>query len=150
MIRRFDTPPLPYQRYRLRQGAYAVLCRNGRILLTHQDGPTPEWQLPGGGLDPGESPVAALHREVREETGFHVAPPRLIGSFRRFVYMPEYQIFAEKLCRVYLARPTLRLGPPTEPGHTTAWMSPQHALEALANPGDRAMLALAHRRNWLT
>lgn len=27
------------------------------------------WQWPQGGIDPGEAPVAALHREVAEETG---------------------------------------------------------------------------------
>ncbi|GAA6524426.1 (deoxy)nucleoside triphosphate pyrophosphohydrolase [Intrasporangium sp. DVR] len=30
------------------------------------------WELPGGKVDPGESPLSALHREVREELGVRV------------------------------------------------------------------------------
>ena len=36
------------------------------------------WQLPGGGLNPGESPSEALIREVAEETGQVVRINRLI------------------------------------------------------------------------
>ncbi len=32
------------------------------------------WTLPGGGIDHGEDPRAALVREVYEETGLHVVP----------------------------------------------------------------------------
>ena len=38
------------------------------LLLTHQNAPEPEFQLPGGGIDPDEHPIKALHREVMEET----------------------------------------------------------------------------------
>ena len=30
---------------------------------------TPAWQMPQGGIDPGESPAQAAERELREETG---------------------------------------------------------------------------------
>ncbi len=143
MIRRYGESVKAAQRYRRRPGVYGVLLAEDRVLLTHQAEPVPEFQLPGGGIDPGEHPIAALHREVFEETGWHIGPPRLIGTYRRFTYMPEYDKWAEKVCAIYLARPTLRLGPPSEAGHTAIWASRAEALELVTNVGDRMMLARA-------
>lgn len=137
MIRRFGATPHSETRYRLRPGVYAVLARDGRLLLTHQSEPVPEYQLPGGGIDPDESPLRALHREVLEETGWRIARARRIGAFRRFTYMPEYDLWAEKLCHIYLACPARRTGPPCEPGHRAVWMSPVEAAQRLGNAGDR-------------
>jgi 8-oxo-dGTP diphosphatase len=137
MIRRFGEAVRLDQRYELRPGAYAVLIRDGKLLLTHQAEPQSEVQLPGGGIDPGESPVQALHREVFEETGWHIANPRRLGAFRRFTYMPEYDRWAEKVCHIYRARPVLCRGAPTEKHHTAIWSSPEVAAGILANAGDR-------------
>lgn len=137
MIPRFGSSPRPGQTYVRRAGAYALLPRGGRLLLTLQCDPDPDLQLPGGGIDPGESPLTALHREVMEETGWRIAAPRRVGAFRRFTYMPEYDLWAEKICLIYTARPVLRLGPPTEEGHDALWMTPDRAARALCNPGDR-------------
>jgi 8-oxo-dGTP diphosphatase len=145
MIRRYGEPVTPGQRYRRRPGVYAVLLRGDSILATFQQAPVPEFQLPGGGIDAGEQPVAALHREVIEETGWKIDVIRRIGAFRRFTYMPEYDLWAEKLCTVYLARPVLRLGPPSEAGHTAVWLPVDEAVARLGNPGDRAMLAALTR-----
>lgn len=141
MIRRFDQPPEPGRRYVRRPGVYAILWRDGEVLLTHQADPVPEYQLPGGGIDAGEHPIPALHREVREETGWTVRIQRRLGAFRRFTYMPEYDLWAEKLCTVYLAMPARPLGPPTEPGHTAVWTRPDVAARILGNPGDRHFLS---------
>ena len=143
MIRRFGEAVKSGQRYRRRPGVYAVLLVGDEILATHQAEPLPEFQLPGGGIDPGEHPIAALHREVFEETGWRIAIDRQVGCFRRFTYMPEYDRWAEKVCTVFLARPVRKLGPPSEAGHTAVWMSVDMALRQLGNVGDRAMLALA-------
>ena len=102
--------------------------------------PVPELQLPGGGIDPGESPVQALHREVLEETGWRIRPQRRLGVYRRFTFMPDYDKWAEKLCMIYLARPVLCYGPPSEPGHTALWMQAGAAVRALDNEGDRHFL----------
>ncbi|MCT8158558.1 NUDIX hydrolase [Pseudoruegeria sp. SHC-113] len=140
MIRRFGDTPDPSRRYRQRPGVYAILPIDGQILLTFQDAPTPEFQLPGGGIDPGESPLAALHREVFEETGWRITAPRRLGAFRRFTYMPDYDLWAEKLCHIYCATPTLRLGAPSEPGHTALILPTAEAINRLANEGDRHFL----------
>lgn len=146
MILRFGLPPRPGQRYPLRPGAYAILAREGRLLLTHQAEPVPELQLPGGGLDPGESPLAALHREIFEETGWSVGGLRRLGTYRRFAVMPESGIATEKLCSVWIGRPVMRRGPPREAGHSACWRDPAAALAELADPGARIWLVRALRR----
>lgn len=140
MIKRYGEPVHPHQRYTHRPGAYAILPRDGRVLITHQAEPEPEFQLPGGGIDPGEGPVAALHREVFEETGYVITRARRLGAYRRFAYMPEYDLWAEKIAHIYVAFPVRPLGPPSEPGHSAHWVTPQQALEILANEGDHDFL----------
>ncbi len=140
MIRRYGDPAQSGQKYRRRPGAYAILQRGSDLLLTFQADPKPEFQLPGGGIDPGESPVRALHREVYEETGWHISPPRKLGTFRRFAYMPEYDMWAEKIAHIYLVHPTLCIGPPTEAGHTAVWCDMTQALDLLANEGEQDVL----------
>ncbi|MDO6727074.1 NUDIX hydrolase [Cognatishimia sp. 1_MG-2023] len=141
MIRRFGTPPEAERRYIRRPGAYVVLLQGDDMLVTREDrsdvGIAPEFQLPGGGIDPGESPIPALHREVMEETGWTMASPRRLGAFRRFVFMPEYDLWADKICTIYVARPVRRFGPPLEDGHTAIWMPRDQATRLLANVGDR-------------
>lgn len=139
-MRRYGEPVRPDRRYRVRPGAYAILLRGSDVLLTHQMTPEPEYQLPGGGIDPGESPLQALHREVAEETGWRIGSARRIGVYRRFVYMPDYDIWAEKICQIFLANPVRRLGPPTEACHTAVWLPAEQAMRRVASPGDAAVL----------
>lgn len=59
---------------RTRKLVVAALCRDesGRILLTQRRADQPMglyWEFPGGKVEPGEAPVAALERELREELG---------------------------------------------------------------------------------
>lgn len=143
MIRRYGEAVKVGQTYQRRPGAYAILSRGSQILTTVQFGAETEIQLPGGGIDPGEAPLPALHREVLEETGWRMTVTRKLGVFRRFTFMPEYGIWAEKLCHIYLGRPTLRMGPPVEEDHIPLWISPSDAAVELANEGDRAFLS-----NW--
>lgn len=141
MIRRYGEPRNANTVYRLRIGIYAILPNGGEVLLTHQAKPIPEFQLPGGGVDPGESMMTALHREVMEETGWRIAGARRLGAFRRFTYMPEYDLWAEKLCQVYVARPIRQVMDPSEPGHTAIWTRAETAKQIIGNDGDRAFLA---------
>ena len=140
MIRRYGEAVGQGISYRRRPGVYAVLPLDGRVLTTFQAAPVPEFQLPGGGIDPGEHPLAALHREVFEETGWRIAAPRRVGVYRRFTWLPDYNFHAEKVCTVYVARPVRPHGPPSEPGHSAVWLDAEEALALLGGEGDRAML----------
>lgn len=140
-MRRYGEPVRADRSYRTRAGAYGVIRDGGDILVTEQRDPVPEFQLPGGGIDPGEGPLQALHRECLEETGWRIRIERRLGAFQRFTYMPEYDLWARKVCHVYLARPTLRHGDPREPGHTALWMPLDTARRMLGNEGDRSFLA---------
>lgn len=62
---------VPFQRV----AVYAVVRSERGVLLAQNSARTNAegtWGLPGGGLDPGELPEAALHREVWEETGHEI------------------------------------------------------------------------------
>jgi len=142
-MRRFGEPARPGQTYVTRPGVYAVILDGADVLVTEQDAEVPELQLPGGGIDPGESPLAALHRESLEETGWRLQVLRRLGAYQRFTFMPEYDLWARKVCHIYLARPTLRMGAPREPGHTAIWMPATTAARLLTNTGDRAFLKAA-------
>ncbi|MFH8799514.1 NUDIX hydrolase [Streptomyces sp. NPDC017936] len=78
-------------RKKLRVAAYAVCVRDGRLLLARSpasDG-TPEWVLPGGGVEHGEHPHDTVVRELDEETGYRIEVTGLLGvdsfhhTFRR-------------------------------------------------------------------
>jgi ADP-ribose pyrophosphatase YjhB (NUDIX family) len=62
-----------------------VLDASGRLLLVRRGRPPAQgrWSLPGGRVEPGETPAQAAVREVREETGLDVVVSRLVGSVRR-------------------------------------------------------------------
>jgi len=135
-MRRFGESFDARQHYTLRPGAYAILHVGRRVLLTFQNAPQPELQLPGGGIDPGEHTLPALHREIQEETGWRAAELVRQGVYKRFVYMPEYDLWAEKHCTIYAGRPARNLNTPLEDGHTAVWCDASEAVELLANEGD--------------
>jgi 8-oxo-dGTP pyrophosphatase MutT (NUDIX family) len=69
----------------------AVLVRDeaGRILLVrHAD--LGRWLLPGGAVEPDETPAEAAAREALEETGLEVETGRLLGAFGGPPFRTEY------------------------------------------------------------
>ena len=69
-----------------RVAAYAVVRSSRGVLMTELSESTNAagmWNLPGGGLDPGEDPAVAVVREVHEETGQHVSDVRLLTVMTR-------------------------------------------------------------------
>ena len=78
-------------------GVFAILFdADGRVLLCHRRD-LDLWNLPGGGLEPGETPWDGVAREVEEETGLQVAVDRLAGIYSK----PEVdEIVFSFVCRV--------------------------------------------------
>jgi ADP-ribose pyrophosphatase YjhB (NUDIX family) len=54
-------------------------AHNRVMLARHAEGDV--WLLPGGGIEPGETPADAAVREMFEETGLVVRLTRLVGVF---------------------------------------------------------------------
>ena len=63
----------------------AVVVSDGRLLLVRRGRPpgAGEWSVPGGRVEAGEPVVAAVRREVREETGIEVRCGDLLGWVER-------------------------------------------------------------------
>ena len=66
-----------------RVGAFAIIFDDeGRVLVSRRVD-SGWFNLPGGGVDPGESVPEGLIREVREETGLEVEVGRLVGVYSK-------------------------------------------------------------------
>ena len=59
----------------------AIFDHEGHILCVKRAYGPQNWTTPGGRVESGESPIAALEREVREETGYIVQAQRLLGAY---------------------------------------------------------------------
>jgi 8-oxo-dGTP pyrophosphatase MutT (NUDIX family) len=72
------------QTFRAGVGA-VILNEDGKVLgLERKDIPG-AWQLPQGGLDENETPVEAVKREIREETGIETRDLELLASMPRWL-----------------------------------------------------------------
>jgi 8-oxo-dGTP diphosphatase len=85
-----------FRDYDTRLAAYAVIEqeRGGRthvLLALWNEGPTPKWTMPGGGVELEETVEQAAVREVREETGYDVELGPLLGV-HTFVLPPHVRI----------------------------------------------------------
>lgn len=81
------------------QSVLAVVFSDDRksvLLVERRD--IPVWVLPGGGIDPNETPEIAITREVTEETGYHVKLVRKVGEYEpinrlsKFTHVFECQV----------------------------------------------------------
>ncbi len=70
------------------QVAAGILEKDNRILICRRRADQPhagKWEFPGGKLEPGETPEAALIRELREELGIEASSPREVTRYE-FAY----------------------------------------------------------------
>ena len=69
-------------------GASFVLCRRSAGLNRH----AAQWALPGGRLDPGESPIEAALRETDEEVGLRLEESAVLGVLDDYATRSGYVI----------------------------------------------------------
>lgn len=120
--------------------ACALIDSDGRVLLARR----PEgkkmaglWEFPGGKLQPGETPEAALIRELREELGIDVAASCLAAfAFASHGYEHFHLLMPLYLCRRWRGQPK-----PLE-GQGLAWVRPENLTEYKMPPADRPLIPL--------
>lgn len=74
----------PYDYLEIREGVSILPVHKGNILLQRQyryPVRSWQWELPGGFIDPGETPEEAAVRELEEETGYSVLKLHSLGAF---------------------------------------------------------------------
>jgi len=115
--------------------AGGVVVREGSVLLVHRTQHN-DWSLPKGKLDPGETPLAAAVREVREETGYEVTAGPLAGSIAYVVNDTP------KVVLYWLMTPKGRPRPVQDPSEINGlrWVAAEEALRLLTYPLERDLL----------
>ncbi len=111
--------------------AAALVRGDGQVLVQQR----PEgrsmaglWEFPGGKVEPGELPEAALVRELREELGIDIDPPALApAGFASAPVGSRHMILLLYICRSWAGEP--------RPLHASAlqWARP-HEMRGLAMP----------------
>jgi 8-oxo-dGTP pyrophosphatase MutT (NUDIX family) len=101
--------------------------------------------LPKGHVDPGESPLQAATREVREETGVLAEPIRKLGS-SRYWYRRDGRPTPKTVTFYLFAYVSGDIADHDDEVLEARWIDLREALTALSYEGERAMieLALAH------
>ena len=87
--------------------------------------------LPGGGVDPGETAVEALTRELREELGFTLLSARFFAAAEQYHWSPHYQRHHRNIGQFFEVEARAPESPPTIPDHVLSALDAGHALGAV-------------------
>jgi 8-oxo-dGTP diphosphatase len=120
--------------------AVVLVDADGRVLLAQR----PEgksmaglWEFPGGKVDPGETPEAALIRELAEELGIDVAASCLAPfTFASHAYPDFHLLMPLYVCRKWSGIPLAR------EGQCFAWVRPARLGEYPMPPADKPLVAM--------
>jgi 8-oxo-dGTP diphosphatase len=120
--------------------AVVLVDPDGRVLLAQR----PEgkamaglWEFPGGKVDPGETPEAALIRELAEELGIDVAASCLAPfTFASHAYADFHLLMPLYVCRKWAGIPVAR------EGQHLRWVRPARLADYPMPPADKPLLAL--------
>ncbi|HET8969415.1 MAG TPA: (deoxy)nucleoside triphosphate pyrophosphohydrolase, partial [Candidatus Nanopelagicales bacterium] len=96
----------------MRQVVGAAIVRDGQVLAARRTAP-PEaagrWELPGGKVEPGETPEAALIRELDEELGISTKAACLAPlTFASHSYESFHLLMPLFVCRKWQGMPQAR------------------------------------------
>ena len=120
--------------------AAALVDREGRVLLQRR---APDramaglWEFPGGKMEPGETPEAALARELEEELGIAVVPAALVPAcFASAPLGGRHMILLLYICREWTGAPR-----PLD-ASALAWRLPAEMDADAMPPADAPLIAL--------
>jgi 8-oxo-dGTP pyrophosphatase MutT (NUDIX family) len=135
-LERADTfPAAPVEQ----SGAYAVILdEQGRVLTVRAE--NGRCYLPGGRIEPGETPRQALAREIAEECGWSAA---ILSPLRQST---QEIMGGDILLRTSHWRARLLAPLATIPECRPDWLAPQEAAVSFHREADRAALRAAIRR----
>jgi 8-oxo-dGTP diphosphatase len=120
--------------------AVALVDADGRLLLAQRPAGKSMaglWEFPGGKVNPGETPEAALIRELAEELGIDVAASCLAPlTFASHTYPDFHLLMPLYVCRKWSGIPTAR------EGQRLAWVRPARLAEYPMPPADKPLVAM--------